>query len=160
MKSYTADICDNNPNDVQVLDPILKSYGGVAMCHGPITTIELYEDNTDLVKLLKKQKGDGKICVVNVVGNYCAVVGETLMGYAYHNGWAGIIINGYVRDTHQTSQIPVGLFAKGTYPYKSQQKAPCKKDIEFSFGNVNFKVGEYLYADKDGIVVTKKNIIL
>jgi regulator of RNase E activity RraA len=44
------------------------------------------------------------------------------MGYAYHNGWEGIIINGYVRDTHQTTQIPVGLWALGTYPFKSQKK--------------------------------------
>ncbi|MBD3841086.1 MAG: ribonuclease E activity regulator RraA [Campylobacterales bacterium] len=160
MKSYTADICDKYPNAVQVLDPIFKSYGGVAMCHGEITTIELYEDNKGLVELLRDTKGDGKICVVNVVGNYCAVVGETLMGYAYHNDWAGIVINGYVRDTHQTSQIPVGLFALGTYPYKSQKKAQAKTDITLEFANGVFNVGEYLYADKDGIVITKNNIIL
>ena len=160
MKSYTADICDKYPNDVKVLAPQYNSYGGVAMCHGEITTIQLFEDNKDLVELLRNTKGDGKICVVDVVGNYCAVVGETLMGYAYHNGWAGIVINGYVRDTHQTSQIPVGLFALGTYPFKSQKKAEAKKDITLNFGDVEFNVGEFIYADKDGIVVTKENIIL
>ena len=82
------------------------------------------------------------------------------MGYAYKNGWSGIIINGYVRDTHQTSQIPVGLFALGTYPYKSQKKAKAKIDTILKFGNVKFKPGYFAYADKDGIVVTKKNIIL
>jgi len=160
MQSYTANICDKYPNNVKVLEPKYNSYGGVAMCHGQITTIELYEDNGDLVKLLRDEKGDGKICVVNVVGDYCAVVGETLMGYAYSNNWSGIIINGYVRDTHQTSQIPVGLFALGTYPYKSQKKAQSKRDIAIKFGNVEFIPNEYLYADKDGIVITKENIIL
>ncbi len=160
MKSYTADICDNYKDEVQVLDPHYKSYGGVSMCHGEIITIKLYEDNKDLVELLKNNRGDGKICVVDVVGNYCAVVGETLMGYAYHNGWEGIVINGYVRDTHQTAVVPVGLYALGTYPYKSQRKADAELEIELDFGNVHFKCGEFLYADKDGIVITKQNIVL
>lgn len=160
MKSYTADICDTHPNDVQVLAPHYTSYGGVSMCHGEIVTIELHEDNKALVELLRDNRGDGKICVVDVVGDYCAVVGETLMGYAYHNGWAGIIINGYVRDTHQTAVVPVGLYALGTYPFKSGKKAQAKKNIPLQFGGVTFTPGEFLYADKDGIVVTKEDIVL
>ncbi len=160
MKSYTADICDNHPNEVQVLDPNYKSYGGVSMCHGEIVTMELFEDNKALVELLRDTRGDGKICVVDVKGDYCAVVGETLMGFAYHNGWEGIIINGYVRDTHQTAVIPVGLWALGTYPYKSQKKAAAHQNLTLSFGNVEFKVGKFLYADKDGIIVTNSNIII
>lgn len=160
MKSYTANICDKYPNEVQVLNPGFSSYGGVAMCHGKIVTIELYEDNKALVELLRDTKGDGKVCVVNVAGDYCAVVGETLMGYAYHNGWEGIIINGYVRDTHQTAVIPVGLFALGTYPYKSRKKAEGIIGKVLNFANVEFRPGEFVYADKDGIVVTKKDIIL
>jgi len=160
MKSYTADLCDKHPNDIQVLQPNYNSYGGVAMCHGQITTIKLFEDNKALVELLRDTRGDGKICVVDVEGDYCAVVGETLMGYAYHNGWQGIVINGYVRDTHQTSVVPVGLYALGTYPFKSQKKAEAKLDIALNFGGVTFNVGEFLYADKDGIVVTKENIII
>lgn len=155
MKSYTADICDKYNKEVQVLDPIFNSYGGVSMCHGEITTIKLFEDNTDLIKLLRDEKGDGKICVVDVKGDYCAVVGENLMKFAYENGWAGIVINGYVRDTHETLQIPVGLFALGTYPLKSTKKADSSRDIELSFAGVTFRVGEILYADNDGIITQK-----
>lgn len=160
MKSYTADICDNYPNNVQVLAPHYNSYGGVAMCHGKIVTIELFEDNKALVELLRDTSGEGKICVVDVKGDYCAVVGETLMGYAYHNGWAGIVINGYVRDTHQTAVVPVGLYALGTYPFKSQKKAEANHNTVLEFSGVTFTPGEFLYADKDGIVVTKENIVL
>jgi len=160
MKSYTADICDSHPNDVQVLAPNYHSYGGVSMCHGEIVTVELDEDNKTLVELLRDTKGEGKICVVNVKGEYCAVVGETLMGYAYHNGWAGIVINGYVRDTHQTAIVPVGLYALGTYPFKSGKKAVGKIGVTLQFGGVKFNAGDFLYADKDGIIVTNENIII
>ena len=152
MELYTADICDNN-KDIQVLEPIFRSFGGVSICHGKIVTIKLFEDNSDLVTLLRDKKGYGKICVVDVQGNYCAVVGETLMNYAYKNNWAGIVVNGYVRDIHKTSQIPVGLFALGTYPYKSQKKAKAQRDIELEFAGVCIKPNGILYADDDGIVV-------
>ena len=158
MKSYTADICDKYPNDVQVLDPNYQSFGGISMCHGIITTIKLYEDNKALVELLRDTDGNGKICVVDVEGDYCAVVGETLMNYAYKNNWKGIIINGYVRDTHETLQIPVGLWAIGTYPFKSQKKHDAVLNESLQFGNVIFNTGEILYADNDGIIVTKTEL--
>jgi len=153
MKSYTADLCDKHSDKIQILNPIFKSFGGVAMCHGKIVTIQLDEDNTDLVKLLRDEKGDGRICVVDVKGDYCAVVGENLMNFAYENNWAGIVINGYVRDTHETKQIPVGLFALGTYPLKSTKKAPSKRDIELNIANVNIQPNKTLYADNDGIII-------
>lgn len=158
MKSYTADICDKYPNDIQVLNPNYQSFGGVSMCHGTITTIKLFEDNKALVELLRDTNGTGKICVVDVIGDYCAVVGETLMNYAYKNNWQGIIINGYVRDTHETLQIPVGLWALGTYPYKSQKKHAAILDETLEFGSVTFNTGEFIYADNDGIIVTKTNL--
>jgi len=153
MKSYTADICDKYHEKLQVLDPLFKSYGGVSMCQGKITTILLDEDNTALANLLRDEDGAGRICVVDVKGDYCAVVGENLMKIAYSNNWAGIVINGYVRDTHETLQIPVGLFALGTYPLKSKKKALAKRDIELNFASVTIKVGEILYADNDGIII-------
>lgn len=158
MELYTADICDQYKEEVQVLDPLYKSYGGTQKCHGEITTIELFEDNGDLVKLLRDEPGDGRICVVDVKGDKCAVVGENLMKFAHKNGWAGIVINGYVRDIHETTKIPVGLFALGTYPRKSPKKADAKRDVELGFAGVTIRAGEFLYADRDGIIVKRTEV--
>ena len=160
MKFYTADICDNHANNVQVLAPHFHSYGGVKTFHGAVHTIKLYEDNSDLVALLRDIKGEGKVCVVDVEGDYCAVVGETLMGYAYKNGWAGIIVNGYIRDTHETTQIPVGLLALGTYPLKSKKKKAGEQHTPLHFAGVDFKPNIYIYADNDGVVVSEEEIAL
>ncbi len=160
MKFYTADICDHHSDIIQVAHPIFKSYGGVTTFHGSIHTIKLFEDNGDLVALLRDTKGEGRVCVVDVVGDYCAVVGETLMGFAYKNGWAGIVINGYIRDTHETTQIPVGLLALGTYPLKSIKKQPSEQNCELNFAGVTFKPDNYLYSDNDGVVLAKQEIDL
>jgi regulator of ribonuclease activity A len=158
MKFYTADICDHHSDHIQVVQPILRSYGGVTAFHGSVHTIKLFEDNSDLIALLRDVQGEGRVCVVDVQGDYCAVVGETLIGFASKNGWAGIVINGYIRDTHKTTQIPVGLVALGKYPLRSTKKKPGQQNIELNFAGVTFKPGSYLYADNDGIVVLSEEI--
>ncbi len=159
MQFSTADLCDMHGTRIQIARPIFRSYGGVEHAFGPIRTIRIDEDNSELVRMLRDEAGEGAIAVVDVGGAHCAVVGDTLMGYAEKNGWAGIVVNGYVRDTRITCQIPVGLWALGTYPRKSSKKAEAQRDLELSFAGVTFRPGEFLYADQDGIVVMEKNVV-
>jgi regulator of ribonuclease activity A len=158
MDFFTADICDENSDKVQVLNPQYKSYGGANKCQGEIITIKLFEDNGALVSLLRDNQGDGKIVVVDVQGDYCAVVGDKLMGFAHKNNFAGIVVNGYVRDTLTTATIPVALYALGTYPFKSQKKADAELNSTLEFGSVQFTQGDYIYCDIDGIVLSKSKL--
>ncbi len=158
MSFTTADICDVHGKAVEIVAETLHSYGGVDSFSGEIVTILLDKDNSDLVAMLRDEQGNGRVVVVDVYARYCAIVGDTLMGYALKNGWAGIVINGYVRDTKITKNIEVGLMALGTCPRKSSKIAPSQRDIDLHFGGVSFKVGGYLYADEDGIVVSSKKL--
>ncbi len=159
MKFNTADLCDRYRDKVQVLKNSFFSYGGNEKILGQIVTIKLDEDNSDLITLLKEE-GKDKIVVVDVNASYCAVVGDTLMGYAHKHNWAGIIVNGYVRDIDETKKIEVGLWALGTCPMKSAKKSPSLKGCKLNFGGVIFEEGDYLYSDHDGIIVMKENILL
>ena len=152
MPFYTADISDEHHEKIQVLSPEYHSYGGVTKCSGAIATLKLNEENSDLITMLKED-GKGRIAVVDVNRAHYAVVGENLMKFAQQNNWAGILINGYVRDTHITKTIPVGLWALGTCPRKSHIKQAGQRDVTFTFGGVFFKNGEILVADLDGIIV-------
>jgi len=107
QKFHTADLCDAHHEAVQVAKPGLHAFGGAIACFGPVTTITLDEDNTDLITLLKSE-GHGRIAVVDAKGAYCAIVGDTLMGFAFKNNWAGIVVNGYVRDIVNTRNINNG----------------------------------------------------
>jgi regulator of ribonuclease activity A len=158
MSFYTADICDEHKN-VQVLQPLFRNYGALKKCHGSLQTIQLDEDNTDLITMLKTEVED-KIAVVDVKGDFCAVVGENLMNFAYQNGWKAIIINGYVRDIEATKQIDVALFALGTYPQKSRKKGESKKDITLEFAGVTFTPNSHVYCDEDGIILVEKELKL
>jgi regulator of ribonuclease activity A len=158
MSFYTADLCDEFFDKVRVLNPGFKSYGGKEKICGTIVTMKLDKNNHDLAMMLKNEDGQNKIVVVDVAQEYYAVVGENLMRFALDNNWAGMIINGYVRDTEQTKKFPVGLFAIGKCPRKYIPQTQGQRGVEVSFEGVVFQDGDYVYADKDGIILTKEKL--
>ncbi|MGB0865196.1 MAG: ribonuclease E activity regulator RraA [Granulosicoccaceae bacterium] len=156
MTVYTADLCDEHPERVSVLGPGYSNYGGAAVCEGEVVTIRLDKNNSDLITLLRDEDGAGKVVVVDVDQAYYAVVGENLMKFAQASGYAGIVVNGYIRDTFQIKDIPVALFALGTCSRKSIPVTSGELGAMLSFGGVDFKPGNYIYADTDGVIVTAK----
>ena len=154
MNFFTADFCDEHPEIIDVLSHDFKNYGGCEKCRGEVVTIKLDKNNSELIKLLRDEDGTGKVVVVDVGAEFFAVVGENLMKFAQQNNYSGIIVNGYIRDTFQIKDIPVALYALGTCPKKYIPLTEGTRDIALSFGGVDFKNGDYLYADTDGVMVT------
>lgn len=159
MDFFTADICDEHPDKVYVLDNEFKNYGAKEKICGEVVTVKLDRNNSELIKVLRDEDGTGKIVVVDVENEYFAVVGENLMKFAYENNYEGIIVNGYIRDTFQIKDIPVALFARGTCSRKYIPVTQGERGIELSFCGVQFNQGNFIYADTDGIILTKEKIV-
>jgi len=159
MTFFTADICDENSDKVTVLGAGYSNYGGADKCQGEIVTIKLDRNISDLIPLLRDVDGSGKIVVIDVDQAYYAVVGETLMTFAQKNNYAGIIVNGYIRDSSLIKDIPVGLYALGTCSRKYIPATRGELNVPLVFGGVEFKSGDYLYADSDGVIVTAEKIV-
>ena len=159
MAVFTADICDEYSEEVSVLASGYRNYGGADKCQGRIVTIKLDRNNSDLIKLLRDEDGTGKVVVVDVDRAYFAVVGENLMKFAHGNNYAGIIVNGYVRDTFQIGDIPVALYAIGTCPRKYIPVTAGERGVPLAIGGIEVNDGDYLYADTDGVIVTAEKII-
>ena len=160
MDFSTADLCDEQGDKLQVVEMDFHSYGGVNNFFGEMVTIQLDEDNRGLVEMLRDEEGRGRVAVVEVKQKFCAVVGDNLMGFAQKNGWAGIIINGYVRDTKITKTIEAGLFAIGTCPRRSDKRATSKRAVDLHFGGVVFKTGAWVYADEDGVILSESALTI
>jgi len=158
MSFSTADLCDEHGENVKVVVTQFNSYGAKNSFYGEMVTIKLDEDNRGLVEMLRDEEGKGRVAVVDVSQMFCAVVGDNLMGFAAKNGWAGIIINGYVRDTQITKTIDAGLFALGTCPRRSSKRAASIRAEAVTFGTVTFNQGEWIYADEDGVIVSKNEL--
>ena len=159
MEFFTADICDEYPEKVSVLGAGFQNFGGADKCHGEVVTIKLDKNNADLITLLRDEDGSGKVVVVDVDQDYFAVVGENLMKFAHNNNYAGIIVNGYIRDTYQIKDIPVVLYALGTCPRKSIPVTQGQRNTPLSFAGIEVTSGDYLYADTDGVIVTTEKVV-
>ncbi len=158
MSIFTADLCDEHSEKVFVLGAGFQNYGGADKCQGEIVTIKLDKNNADLIPLLRDQDGSGKVVVVDVDAQYYAVVGENLMKFAHSNNYAGIIVNGYVRDTLQIKDIPVALYALGTCPRKHIPVTTGEIGGSLHFAGIDFEQGDYLYGDTDGVIVSAQQI--
>ena len=158
MSTSVADLCDQFPDKLQIADNSLRAFGGVRRLCGVIETIRIDEDNRPVIALLE-QSGKGRILVVDAHGaGYCAIIGDRLAGMAHKNGWAGIVVNGCVRDTEALRAISIGVWALGTCPIRSAKKSASETGIPVSFASITFRAGDFLYADHDGIVTSAERL--
>jgi regulator of ribonuclease activity A len=149
----TTDLSDAHPQ-AQVCDPVFRDFGGRVRFHGPIKTLKVFEDNA-LVRATLETVGEGRVLVVDGGGSArCALVGGNLGALAVKNGWAGLVVNGYIRDSVEIAAQQVGVKALGTHPRKSEKGLhSAQQDRAVTFAGVTFRPGAWLYADADGIVV-------
>lgn len=152
MQFKTADLCDEYGDSLQVCDPGFSSFGGRARFHGKISTIKCFEDNS-LVREAVAEPGEGRVLVVDAGGSRrCAMLGDLLAAKAVENGWAGVLMNGLIRDSADIARMDLGVKALGTHPLKSVKKGVGERDVEVRFSGVRFVPGAYLYADEDGVI--------
>lgn len=160
MNIQTADLCDDNRDkEIQVLSAKFNNYGGLKKFSGQVVTVKLDKSNWLLLEMLRDEDGKGRIVVVDNSQEFFGVVGDKLMAFARNNNWKAIILNGYVRDIDETKNINVGLYAIGTCPLRNFEKTDSQRDCELNFEGVTFNTGDYIYADNDGIIVTKSKLI-
>jgi regulator of ribonuclease activity A len=149
----TADLVDEIGPDVRSCDLQLRQFGGRSDFAGPITTVRCFEDNA-LLKSVLSEPGDGGVLVIDGDGSlHCALVGDLIAGLARDNGWAGLIINGAVRDAATLRTLDIGIKALGTNPRKSTKTGEGVRDVAVEFGGVMFVPGHIAFSDDDGIVV-------
>ncbi|WP_223787178.1 ribonuclease E activity regulator RraA [Marinicella meishanensis] len=156
----TADLVDDHNDDVEFCHlPFLK-FGRVKAFHGPIQTVQSFEDNV-LLKAELSQPGNGRVLVVDGGGSTrLAILGDIIAGILQDNDWAGIIINGAIRDSAEVDEMDVAVYCLGTSPKKSAKSGAGSVGIPIQFGGVKFNPGDWVYADADGVLVADKKLSL
>jgi regulator of ribonuclease activity A len=149
----TTDLCDAH-REIQVCEPVFQIFGGRVHFSGPITTLKVFEDNT-LIKQAVESPGEGRVLVVDGGGSLrCGLVGGNLAVSAAANGWAGLVVYGCIRDADELAEQPLGIRALGAFPLKSERGLHSGQiGRPVVFAGVVFREGEWLCADRDGIVV-------
>ncbi|KAL4434675.1 hypothetical protein ABPG77_002798 [Micractinium sp. CCAP 211/92] len=145
---------EQQASPLRVLAPGLRHYGGVRAFCGQVATIQCWESNVQVHEVVK-EPGAGKVLVVdNSASLRAAVLGDILAGLAHKHGWAGIVVNGCVRDVAALRSIPIGLMALDSHPMKPGKGPAGQRGVPVVVGGVAIRPGDYLYADEDGVLVS------
>lgn len=158
MTVVTADLCDANPDKIQVAEPLFTHYGLRRSFSGPAKTLRLFEDNT-LVRATLETPGEGRVLVVDGGGSRrCALLGDNLAQLLHDNGWAGAVIYGCIRDSAEISGMDVAVRALATHPRKSRKRGEGDQDVTVGFAGVSIRPGDHIYADADGVLVSAEEL--
>lgn len=153
----TCDLCDRFKADTsgafRVLPPVFRSYGGRERFHGPVATVRCFEDNS-FVKAAVDSPGQGRVLVVDAGASVRrAVLGGNLGAAAARNGWAGVVIDGAVRDVAELAACDIGIRALAPLPLPTERAGQGQRDVVLQIRGVWVRPGDWLYADADGIVL-------
>lgn len=164
----TCDLCDAHKGDLsgafRVLPPVWRSFGGRAAFHGPVATVKCFEDNSAVKAALEAdgtvETPAGRIGRVLVVDGGAslrrALVGGNIAAAAARNGWAGVLVDGCVRDVAELAAADVGLLALGLVPLPTERRGEGQRDLSVRIQGVWIRPGDWLYADADGVVIADR----
>ncbi len=163
MTFATTDLCDDNPGlledvSLQALPPVLRHFGKRDKFAGPAATLKVHEDNA-LVRATLETPGEGRVLVVDGGGSLRrALVGGQLGLLAQNNGWAGVVVDGCVRDSAELAQCDVGIMALATHPQRSARDSVGKRDVVVQLAGVTVRPGDWIYADADGVLASRQKL--
>lgn len=159
----TCDLCDAHEEDTsgafRVLPPVFRDFGAPGRFAGRVATVGCFEDNSR-VREAVNSPGEGRVLVVAGAGSVRrALVGGNLALAAARNGWAGIVVDGAVRDAAELSCAGVGIKALALMPMRSAKRGEGQRDLAVLVQGVAVRPGDWLYADEDGIVVSATSLL-
>ena len=154
----TADICDDFGDETLVCELAFEDYAGRDHFHGEVMTFATHEDNGGLRELLARG-GAGKVLVVDGRGSRRrALCGGNIAALAYEHGWAGLVFNGCIRDSHEFTDLDFGVKAVGATAMPPRKDGTGRVGVEIYFGGVVFHPGDYVYADRDAVIVLTRPV--
>lgn len=153
----TCDLCDLHKADssgaFRVLPPLFRDYGKRPAFAGVVSTVKCFEDNS-MIRDAVASPGLGRVLVVDGGASLRrALVGGNLAAMAEKNGWAGLLVDGAVRDAAELAACEIGIRALALMPLPTEKRNEGQRDVPVRVQGVVVRPGEWLLADADGIVV-------
>ena len=159
MLDLLPDLCDDFADELLLLPSIFRQFGGKRIFTGEVVTVRCPEDN-GLVRETLAQPGLGRVLVVDGNGgSRFALLGDNLAQLGVDNGWAGVVVYGYIRDAGAIATMDIGVQALGAMPMKTDKRGLGERDVEVQIEGRKIQPGDYLYADGNGIALSKRNLV-
>lgn len=152
LASPVADLCDAFPDRVRILQGPFRAFTSVTAFSGPARLMALHGTDAALAALLASP-GGGAVAVVGVGANPSpAVFGDGMAKAAEANGWAGVVIDGALRDAALIRDRNVGVLARGTWPAIARGAPEGREVPALRAAGANLTTGDWIAADEDGVI--------
>jgi len=136
---------------VGVIDPAIRRIAGGTKLIGAARLVVCDLDFLDVWKGLSEATA-GEALLIAAASDR-AVVGELFASEAARRGLAGIVVDGYCRDTDQLGQIDLPVYARGATPWAGFTDVARGAVETATVGGVVVTSGDLVFGDRDGVVV-------
>jgi len=123
--------------------------GGVLA--GPAFTVKTRPGDNLMVHKALTLAQPGDVIVVDAGGDLTnAIIGELMLSYAMKRGFAGMIINGAIRDSDWISKHDMPVYAAGVTHRGPYKDGPGEINVPVAFGGMVVEPGDLIVGDADG----------
>lgn len=84
-----------------------------------------------------------------------ALAGEIMMRYCISRGFAGVVVEGCMRDSDAVREMDFPVYCKGITPQGPYKNGPGEINVPVCVGGQVIRPGDILVGDRDGIVVIR-----
>jgi 4-hydroxy-4-methyl-2-oxoglutarate aldolase len=99
------------------------------------------------------QSGPGDVLVVAAGSDQHAVAGELFATEAARRGVAGLVVDGFVRDSRSVAALGLPVHARGVVPTACPAQHLPVTQVPVLIGAVEVRPGDLVLGDDDGVVV-------
>lgn len=154
VRVSTTNISDamHRCGDLEGILPMAGIRAGKRMV-GRAVTVRTYPGDwakpVEAIDIAKK----GDVIVIDCGGTGKAVWGELASNSCMRKKIAGVVINGFARDTEDIDGIGFPVFAMGKRPAAGEPKGFGEINVPISISGIGIRPGDYIVGDPDGVVV-------
>lgn len=159
------DVGSANLSDVldslKTMNSSIKPVGTKELVFGPAFTIQAYPGSIITVHKALTEARPGDVLVVAGEGavDAGALLGEIMARECMRRGFAGIVIDGAVRDSAGILELGFPVYSAGITPRVGTNRRLGRTGVEISCAGQLIRPGDLVVADADGVVIVPQNEI-
>ncbi len=142
--------------EIGVLDPAIRLVTKGARMAGPARPVACDRDFLEVWQGLARSQ-PGEVLVIAAADR--AVVGELFSAEAARRELAGVVVDGYCRDTAALRESALPVYARGSTPRAGSATIARGPATVVVAGGVAVGAGDVVFGDADGVVVVRPALL-
>jgi 3-hexulose-6-phosphate synthase/6-phospho-3-hexuloisomerase len=126
------------------------------ICAGPALTVWAYPGDWSKPVQAIDEAAPGSVLVIDAHNLGPALWGEGASKSAVNRGLAGVVINGYIRDTAGIINLGFPAFASQIAPQAGEPRGVGMIGVPIKIGETPIRTGDWIIADSDGVICVPK----